>query len=97
MVRDIELLKQHNFNLVRTSHYPNVPEWYELADQYGLYLIAESNIESHGMGYDPDKTLGQQAGVGEGAPRPHAAERRDVQEPRRRSSSGRSATRRATA
>ncbi len=57
MVRDIELLKRHNFNLVRTSHYPNVPEWYELADQYGLYLIAESNIESHGMGYDPDKTL----------------------------------------
>jgi beta-galactosidase len=58
MVKDIEILKQHNFNLVRTSHYPNVPEWYELADQYGIYLIAESNIESHGMGYDPDKTLG---------------------------------------
>jgi beta-galactosidase len=58
MVRDIELLKQHNFNLVRTAHYPNVPEWYELADRYGLYLIAESNVESHGMGYDPDKTLG---------------------------------------
>jgi beta-galactosidase len=58
MRRDIELLKQHNFNLVRTSHYPNVPEWYELADQYGLYLIAESNIESHGMGYEPERTLG---------------------------------------
>ncbi|HUL80033.1 MAG TPA: glycoside hydrolase family 2 TIM barrel-domain containing protein [Vicinamibacteria bacterium] len=58
MVRDIEILKQHNFNLVRTSHYPNAPEWYELADRYGLYLIAESNIESHGMGYDPDQTLG---------------------------------------
>jgi beta-galactosidase len=58
MVKDIEILKQHNFNLVRTSHYPNTPEWYELADRYGLYLIAESNIESHGMGYDPDKTLG---------------------------------------
>ena len=58
MVRDIELMKQHNFNLVRTSHYPNVPEWYELCDRYGLYVIAESNIESHGMGYDPDKTLG---------------------------------------
>ncbi len=38
MLRDIELLKQHNFNLVRTSHYPNVPEWYELCDEYGLYL-----------------------------------------------------------
>ncbi len=58
MTRDIELLKQHDFNLVRTSHYPNAPEWYELADEHGLYLIAESNIESHGMGYDPDKTLG---------------------------------------
>jgi beta-galactosidase len=58
MLKDIEILKQHNFNLVRTSHYPNVPEWYELADEYGIYLIAESNIESHGMGYDPDKTLG---------------------------------------
>jgi beta-galactosidase len=58
MVKDIEILKRHNFNLVRTSHYPNTPEWYELADEYGLYLIAESNIESHGMGYDPDETLG---------------------------------------
>ena len=58
MVKDIEILKQNNFNLVRTAHYPNVPEWYELADRYGVYLIAESNIESHGMGYDPDRTLG---------------------------------------
>jgi beta-galactosidase len=58
MRRDIELLKQHNFNVVRTAHYPNVPLWYELADQYGLYLIAESNIESHGMGYEPERTLG---------------------------------------
>jgi beta-galactosidase len=58
MVRDIELMKQNNFNLVRTAHYPNVPEWYELTDRYGLYVIAESNIESHGMGYDKDKTLG---------------------------------------
>ena len=57
MVRDIELMKQHNFNLDRTSHYPNVPEWYELCDRYGLYVIAEANVESHGMGYDADKTL----------------------------------------
>ncbi len=57
MLRDLELLKRHNFNLVRTSHYPNTPEWYELCDRYGIYLIAESNIESHGMGYDPEKTL----------------------------------------
>jgi beta-galactosidase len=58
MLRDVELLKRNNFNLVRTAHYPNVPEWYELCDEHGLYVIAESNIESHGMGYDPDHTLG---------------------------------------
>ena len=57
MIEDIRILKQNNFNLVRTSHYPNVREWYELCDQYGLYVINEANIESHGMGYDPDVTL----------------------------------------
>jgi beta-galactosidase len=49
MVQDIKMLKQYNFNTVRTSHYPNVPEWYDLCDQYGIYLINEANIESHGM------------------------------------------------
>jgi beta-galactosidase len=58
MIRDIELMKRHNINVVRTSHYPNTPQWYELADRYGLYLIDEANIESHGMGYRPDYTLG---------------------------------------
>jgi beta-galactosidase len=58
MIRDILLMKQHNLNAVRTSHYPNVPEWYDLCDRYGLYVIDEANIESHGIGYDPDKTLG---------------------------------------
>jgi beta-galactosidase len=58
MLRDVQLMKQNNINAVRTSHYPNVPRWYELTDQYGLYVIDEANIESHGMGYDPDKTLG---------------------------------------
>jgi beta-galactosidase len=58
MLRDIELMKQHNINAVRTSHYPNVPRWYELADEYGLYIVDEANIESHGMGYDPQVTLG---------------------------------------
>ncbi len=57
MLKDIFLMKQNNINAVRTSHYPNVPEWYQLCDLYGLYLIDEANIESHGMGYDPDKTL----------------------------------------
>ena len=58
MIEDILLMKRHNLNAVRTSHYPNVPEWYELADEYGLYIIDEANIESHGIGYDLDKTLG---------------------------------------
>ncbi len=47
MIRDIELLKRHNFNAVRTSHYPNDERWYDLCDEYGLYLIDEANIESH--------------------------------------------------
>lgn len=48
MIEDIKLLKQHNFNAVRTSHYPNHPRWYELCDEYGLYLVDEANIETHG-------------------------------------------------
>lgn len=52
MIQDIELMKKFNFNAVRTSHYPNSPEWYDLCDQYGIYLIDEANIEAHGMGYD---------------------------------------------
>jgi beta-galactosidase len=58
MLKDIQLMKQFNINAVRTSHYPNVPRWYELCDEYGLYVVDEANIESHGIGYDPDKTLG---------------------------------------
>lgn len=49
MRRDIELLKQHNFNAVRCSHYPNHPLWYTLCDRYGLYVVDEANIETHGM------------------------------------------------
>ncbi|MBF0277055.1 MAG: beta-galactosidase [SAR324 cluster bacterium] len=48
MIEDIKLIKQGNFNAVRTSHYPNHPRWYELCDQYGLYLVDEANIETHG-------------------------------------------------
>ena len=51
MVKDIRLMKQFNINAVRTCHYPNDPRWYELCDEYGIYLIDEANIESHGMGY----------------------------------------------
>ncbi len=58
MRHDIQLMKQFNLNAVRTSHYPNAPLWYDLCDEYGLYVVDEANIESHGMGYDPDVTLG---------------------------------------
>lgn len=51
MIEDIKLMKQLNVNAVRTCHYPNTPEWYDLCDKYGLYVIDEANIESHGMGY----------------------------------------------
>ncbi len=51
MVRDIHVMKQHNINAVRTSHYPNQTAWYDLCDRLGLYLVDEANIESHGMGY----------------------------------------------
>ncbi|MBS0850011.1 beta-galactosidase [Citrobacter sp. JGM124] len=49
MIQDILLMKQHNFNAVRCSHYPNHPLWYRLCDQYGLYVVDEANIETHGM------------------------------------------------
>ncbi|MYL99343.1 DUF4981 domain-containing protein [Novosphingobium sp. FGD1] len=65
MHRDIELMKAANVNAVRTSHYPNDPRWYELADEYGLYVMDEANIESHGYLYksqvadnDPSILLG---------------------------------------
>ena len=50
MLRDIQLMKQFNINAVRASHYPNDPYWYELCDQYGLYVVDEVNLETHGMG-----------------------------------------------
>lgn len=51
MLKDIELMKRHNINAVRTSHYPQPGRFYELCNKYGLYVIDEANIESHGMGY----------------------------------------------
>ena len=56
MVQDIKIMKQLNINAVRTCHYPDDPRWYDLCDEYGLYITAESNLESHGMGYG-EKTL----------------------------------------
>jgi beta-galactosidase len=48
MIRDLELIKQGNCNLVRTSHYSDDPRWYELCDEYGMFLVAEANVECHG-------------------------------------------------
>jgi beta-galactosidase len=49
MRRDLFLMKQHNVNAVRTSHYPNDTRWYDLCDEYGLYVVDEANIECHGL------------------------------------------------
>ena len=51
MVQDIKVMKQLNVNAVRTCHYPDDPRWYDLCDEYGIYMTSETNIESHGMGY----------------------------------------------
>lgn len=56
MIQDIRIMKENNLNAVRTCHYPDSPEWYELCDEYGIYLVCEANVESHGMGYG-DNTL----------------------------------------
>ncbi len=54
MMRNLQLMKELNINAVRTSHYPQQPLWYKLCDEYGIYLIDEANLESHGLGYGPD-------------------------------------------
>ncbi len=57
MMRDIVLMKKNNINAVRTSHYPNVAKWYDLCDRYGLYVIDEANIETHGFGASVNNRL----------------------------------------
>lgn len=57
MIQDIQIMKEFNINSVRNSHYPNNWQWYALCDMYGIYLIDEANIESHGMDHHPDRTL----------------------------------------
>ena len=49
MVQDIEIAKQNNINAIRTSHYPNDPRFYDLCDEYGIYILDECNLESHGL------------------------------------------------
>ena len=57
MRKDFELMKQHNINTVRLCHYPQDRKFYELCDEYGLYVYDEANIESHGMKYDLRKAV----------------------------------------
>ena len=59
MLRDIRLMKELNINAVRTCHYPNDPRWLDLCDRYGLYVVDEGNIESHGMSFEDGQTLAQ--------------------------------------
>jgi beta-galactosidase len=58
ILKDIRVMKSNNINAVRTSHYPQQELWYEMCDKYGLYLVDEADIESHGIGYDKDVTIG---------------------------------------
>lgn len=62
MVEDIRLMKQANINLVRASHYPNDPLWYELCDEYGLMVMDEANVESHGLSYHKNNLPGDRPG-----------------------------------
>ncbi len=63
MKKDIQLMKQFNINAVRTCHYPNDPMWYKLCDEYGIYLVDEANIESHGMGSGNNPRFAQEGHV----------------------------------
>ncbi len=60
MEQDVQIMKQFNINAVRTCHYPDDNYWYDLCDKYGLYMVAEANVESHGMGYE-QHTLAERA------------------------------------
>lgn len=57
MVTDVLLMKRHNINAVRTSHYPDDPRWYDLCDEYGLYVVDECDFETHGFGYTENNDL----------------------------------------
>lgn len=61
MLTDIRLMKEHNINAVRTSHFPCHPRWYQLCDEYGLYVVDEANIESHPLALKPETQIGDTA------------------------------------
>lgn len=80
MIEDIRIMKENNINAVRTCHYPDDPLWYELCDIYGIYVISEANVVSHGMGYE-EKTPRQGAFLSQGAPGTQRAHGARVQKP----------------
>ena len=80
MLEDIRLMKQHNFNAVRTSHYPNDPLWLELCDEYGLYVVDEANVESHELWEKKVYIADDPAWTG-GLRRPRGGDGRARQEP----------------
>ena len=57
MLKDIFTMKKFNINAVRTCHYPDMPQWYDLCDEYGIYVMNEANIETHGFGVRPDSKI----------------------------------------
>ena len=63
MKTDIRMIKEANFDAVRSSHYPNDPRWYELCDEYGIYLIDETNLETHGSWCLPGDVLTEETAV----------------------------------
>ncbi len=81
MIRDIAIMKRLNINTVRTCHYPDDPRWYELCDKYGLYVIAECNIESHGMGYGQETLAKEPAYEQAHMERTQRAVKRDINHP----------------
>jgi beta-galactosidase len=68
MLQDIKIMKRLNINAVRTCHYPDDPRWYDLCDQYGLYVTAEANQESHAFGYSNDQSTPPEAGFRQADP-----------------------------
>ncbi len=81
MIQDILIMKQLNINAVRTCHYPDDERWYSLCDKYGLYVVAEANIESHGMGYGEESLANREDYEAAHLARIERAVRRDINHP----------------
>lgn len=80
IMEDILQMKRHNINAIRTCHYPDSEMFYEICDRYGLYVMCEADLESHGFGYEGGKEPVHVAGMGTGVCRPYAENGGSVQE-----------------